>query len=232
MHMNTRMTLAALIVILFLTATAPAAVIVDVGWHKNTATGFETEGAALLQDIVDSGFDFDSTVSSPDEIAISDFIGDNAIFSVFMIEMIEGTSEGPLALSLSNLFVDYDSDDSGDTFDLSDNYGDANYDSALIRGWDSGGEVADGTAGSIPVTRILGYGIGVNFDDTPTNADYFRNELHFDVTAWYAVVDFFGTTLPGGVGSSQTTVAEVPEPATLALATVGLAYLVFTRRRQ
>ncbi len=227
--MNTTRTLTALTVILASAIAASAAVVVNVGWHLNTATGWETSAESLLDDIVDSGFDFDGTVNSPDEIAISDFISDNAIFSVFMIEGTEGET-----FALNNLFVEYTSDDQDGTFDLSDNYGDANYDSALIRGWDSGGEVADETDGSTAVTRILGYGIGVSFDDTQANWDYFEGELTFEVEARYQIF----STQSGGIGigelgedRDEVLVNEVPEPATLAMLTVG-ATLVLARRRR
>ncbi len=196
-----RTTLTALIVLVLTTASFGA--IVNTVFDKNTATGFETAGAAVIQAWIDGN---GAVPSSPSSFEIGDVIDPSAVFLVIFIERQSNEETNPI--TLDGVSYEIDSSDAGNVFDVSGNYSGVDPDGSLIRAFTDGNDGVRWTSDDVElssgtdVADYIGiYSVGFTLDDTTANRSYLEGEVPFEITG--------SATSKGGLGNGQTFLATV-----------------------
>jgi hypothetical protein len=211
------------------TLTAQGA-IVTVGYDLNTVVGFEAQGTAYVQSVIDNGV----LPTSPIDISIADVTDGSAIFWTVVIRRnLPGELNNPI--TLDGVKYTQVSSDLGNVFADSGNYAGVDYDGALRRGflkgtdgqlWTSDDvEVFEGTT---IVDAIIIYGVGYHFDNSAIS--YFMSEIPLAVITTVTSMGGLGNGSTFGSGANSVIMNEVPEPASIAI--LGIATMMFIRRRR
>ena len=191
--------------------------------------GSLTEEAGILQGIIDAGGVF----TSPATVVLDDILLPRTLAGVAVITREPGETWGFAPTTTS---VAYFSDDSGNTFNgLQAAFASNDFDGLLQRGLRAGPDGILWTADDIEVfgtdhdvDAMVLFGFAVSIDDTLANRVYYIDEIEFDVTVQFVTVAY---PIPTVINFSEatttvSTVPDIPEPASIALLTLGMLCLI------
>jgi len=206
----------------------------NVGNINTSPTGFTQQTSITNADLTfDTAFNNWRGSASPTGAFANEY-GTVLFFSVVLTGLTNQND-----LSLSNITYTENDNDTliPDYFGFSGSFASSNYAADAVGVLANGTDVANGTAGTTMVNKIILTGVGVGFDATGQYAGTPAQQLAAAIAdentlGNYAITTCFADSADGLSTCGSVNVASIPEPGCFAIAGMGFASLLIAAGRR